>query len=235
MTGPGVDFSQLALDFRWDQSSDLACFVAQGNQEAVAAVEALETPHAQWLFFSGPADCGKTHLLHAACAQRGQGGQAAVYVSLAEHGGGSPALLEGLEHMALVAIDDLHEVAGRPDWEEAIFHTYNRLRDAGGQLMVAADRTPAGLEMGLPDLVSRLQAMLSLRLTPPDDERRRRILEQAARRRGLHLPPESVNYLLSREARDLSHLMALMDRLDAASLRSARRLTVPFIRGVLAG
>lgn len=235
MTSSGSDFPQLALDFRWDQSSDLACFVSQGNEEAVEAIQALETPQAPWLFLHGPPGCGKTHLLHAACTQRGREGKAAVYVSLTDHRGGSPGLLEGLEQVPLVAIDDLHQVAGRSEWEEAIFHAYNRLRDAGGQLVVAAERPPAGLEMALPDLVSRLQAMLSLRLTPPDDERRRCILQQAARRRGLHLPPESVNYLLSREARDLSHLMALMDRLDAASLRSARRLTVPFVREVLAG
>ena len=51
--------------------------------------------------------------------------------------------------------------------------------------------------------------------------------------RGLELPTASADYLLRHEARALRHLIEMLDRLDAASLEQARRLTVPFIRKVL--
>ncbi len=233
MNHPGALFPQLALDFRPDPTVDLAAFVPDGNEEAVALVRALATPAAQWLYVWGSSGSGRSHLLQAACGCIGDAGGTAVYIPLAECRHRSPDLLAGLERVALVAIDDLQLIAGQPAWEEAVFHCYNRVRDAGGQLVVAADQAPDGLGLGLADLVSRLQALLRLRLSPPDDARRRRVLAAAVARRGLDLPAASADYLLTREARDLRHLMAVVARLDEASLRSGRRLTVPFIRTVL--
>jgi DnaA family protein len=60
------------------------------------------------------------------------------------------------------------------------------------------------------------------------------LLQQRARGRGLELPDEVGRYLLARSARDIPSLLAVLDRLDHASLAAQRRLTVPFVREVLA-
>jgi DnaA family protein len=39
--------------------------------------------------------------------------------------------------------------------------------------------------------------------------------------------------MLNRSRRDMASLYRLLDRLDAAALQAKRRLTVPFVRGVL--
>lgn len=233
MTDGSSTSPQLALDFRWDDSADFATFVPDGNAEAMAVMQTAGQPGAPWVYLWGQPGTGKSHLLQAACGQAGRQGETAVYVPLADHAGGDPDLLEGLERVSLVVLDDLEHIAGAPAWEEALFHCHNRVRDAGGQMMVAAAAGPDALGLRLADLASRLQALLQFRLSPPDDARRRRILAQAAALRGLDLPEASADYLLRREARDLRHLLALLDRLDAASLQSGRRLTVPFIRTVL--
>ncbi len=224
---------QLALDFRWNQSADLARFERLGNEQVVAAIENLGTADGQSLYLSGPPGSGRSHLLQAACGEVSRRGATAVYLPLRDYCQADPALLEGFEHLTLVAIDDLDSVAGMTDWEEALFHCYNRLRDTGGHLLLAAGSAPSGLGLRLPDLVSRLDALLRFRLSPPDDARRAMILAHAAAERGLKLPSESARYLLRHEARDLHHLMQVLDRLDAASLQRQRRLTVPFIRSIL--
>ena len=43
-----------------------------------------------------------------------------------------------------------------------------------------------------------------------------------------------MDYLLSRFARDLGHLMSLLDRLDEYAMAHARALTVPLLRQMLA-
>lgn len=230
-----MDTGQLALDFRWNASADLESFESLGNEQAVAAIRALPAPAGESLYLSGPYGSGRSHLLQAACVEMSRVGETAVYIPLAEHIEASPQLLEGLEQLALVAIDDLDCIQGRADWEEALFHCYNRVRDVGGRMIIAASGAPASLGLSLPDLVSRLSALLRLSLTVPDDRRRQRILSLAAAQRGLDLPMASSAFLLRHEARDLHHLMQVLDQLDAASLRSGRRLTVPFIRSVLAG
>ncbi|MDR9413431.1 MAG: DnaA regulatory inactivator Hda [Spiribacter sp.] len=233
MTGSASTSPQLALDFRWDTRADFASFIADGNTEAVSALRTAGAPASPWMYVWGQPGTGKSHLMQAACGEAGRTGATAVYVPLADYPRATPDLLEGLERVTLVVLDDLHCIAGKAAWEEAVFHLHNRLRDAGGQLIVAAAVGPDSLGLGLADLVSRLQALLQFRLSPPDDARRRQILSRAAGQRGLALPQASADYLLRHEARDLRHLLACLERLDAASLQSGRRLTVPFIKTIL--
>jgi len=225
--------AQRALAFQWNDRADLASFVPHGNEQAVAAIRSLGDGHPQGLYLMGPGDSGKSHLLQAACGDATQKAGQAVYLPLAQLADQSPALLEGLDQLALVAIDDLAAVAGDPAWEEGLFHLYNRLRDQGGQLVVGARQAPAGLGLQLPDLVSRLEALLRLRLSAPDDQRRRLILKALLGQRGLTLPEPTIDYVLRHQSRDLDHLLTVVERLDAASLEAGRRLTVPFVREVL--
>lgn len=235
MTTDSADLrTQLALDFRRDPGATLASFVALGNEQVVAQIASLGAAPRASFYLSGAPESGKSHLLQAACEVVGRHGDTAAYLPLSELVNRSAGCLEGLEALGLVALDGLEVIAGNSEWEEAIFHCFNRLRDRGGALLVAATGAPETLGISLPDLVSRLQGLLRYRLPPPDDERRRAILMHQARLRGLELPGASADYLLRHEARALRHLITMLDRLDAASLEQARRLTVPFIREVLA-
>jgi DnaA family protein len=48
------------------------------------------------------------------------------------------------------------------------------------------------------------------------------------------LADEVIDYLLTRFARDLKHLMRLLDRLDEFALAAKRAVTVPLLRQMLA-
>ena len=50
----------------------------------------------------------------------------------------------------------------------------------------------------------------------------------------IFLSDDVMAYLLSHFARDLTHLMALLDRLDGYALARQRAVTVPLIRQMLA-
>lgn len=227
---------QLSLGLRLPASSRLDNFVAGANREAVAALrELLHADASGVLFLAGVSGSGKTHLLQAACRAVEADGAHAAYLPFAELIAHSPDVLEGLEHYRLLACDDLQAIAGRPAWEEAVFHLYNRLREAGGLLIGAANEVPDRLGLNLPDLRSRLAWGAVYALQPPDDAARQAILTQHARERGLELPAETAQYLLRRCPRDLHALVGLLERLDHAALRAQRRLTVPFVRSVLDG
>jgi DnaA family protein len=68
---------------------------------------------------------------------------------------------------------------------------------------------------------------------PLADTDRVRALQLRASMRGLDLPVETANYLLTRRKRDMASLYALLDRLDLESLKAQRRLTIPFVKTVL--
>ncbi len=235
MTEGAGPFRQLPLAFPWPAGVRLASFVAGANAAALDAVTRLAAGDGGFAHLSGEPASGKTHLLQAACAEAGAAGLTAAYVPLAAAatGGWDPGILEGLEGLALVCLDDLDRVAGDCRWEQALLHLYNRCRDAGRGLLVASRHGPQDAAIRLADLRSRLAWGLGYRLAPLDDDGRLAVLAGRARLRGLDLPEAVGRYLLSRYPRDLPTLVALLDRLDAASLAEQRALTVPFVRSLL--
>ena len=155
------------------------------------------------------------------------------YLPLAELADYGPELLDNLEQCELVCLDDLDAVAGRADWEEALFHLFNRLRDAGKRLLLAAATSPRELGVQLPDLQSRLTLALVFQLQELADEDKLRALQLRASRRGLQMPDEVGRFILTRGARSMSALFELLEQLDQASLQAQRKLTIPFLKETL--
>ncbi len=110
-------------------------------------------------------------------------------------------MLEEVERLDLVAIDDLDRVVGRKRWEEALFHAFNRLRDDGRRLIVAASVPPRQLAVTLPDLASRLTWGMTFQVPGLDDQGRLDALRLRARGRGMELPDEVARYILHRGPR----------------------------------
>src|SRR5690606_15984203 len=108
------------------------------------------------IYLCGARGQGLSHLLQASCHEAARHQQTAVYLPLSELLNESPEMLHGLEALSLICIDDLQCLGASRAWEEAVFHLYNRVRDADGTLILAAKDLPQALPLQLPDLVSRL-------------------------------------------------------------------------------
>ena len=226
---------QIPLPFSLPDDATFDAFFAHAG--AVASVGALRqglvNPPLR-AFLHGPAGSGRTHLLQACCHDAEVRGQAFVYLPLLELRDMPPAeLLADLEACPLVCLDDLDAVLGDARWEESLFHFHNRLLDRGASLLLAARLPPSSLAVKLPDLRSRLQALLVLPLALPDDEALLGALVLRARGRGMALDPEVARYIVSRATRSVPGLLAVLDVLDARSLSAGRRLSIPFVREAL--
>jgi len=225
---------QLPLGWRWPAQQRFDSFHVGANGVATALVQrAAEVEGASWVFLSGATGSGKTHLLIGACNAAEAAQRRAQYVPLRLLGGDRAATLRGLGGCDLLALDDVDALAGEPAAEHALFDLYNRCRAEGPALLFAAAATPAQCGFGLPDLVSRLAMCTQATLKPLDDAERRAVLRSRAEARGLVLDEAVLDFLFSRHARDLGSLNALLERIDRASLAAKRRVTVPFLRGLL--
>lgn len=226
---------QLPLGVQLGVSLRFETFAEGANREAVAALRRLAddgSPVPVWIY--GPAGAGKSHLLQAACAAAGGAGRSSAWLPLAQVRADGPALLEGFEHLGLVAIDDLDVIAGDHAWEAALFTLYNGLAEQGGRLAIAAAASPAATPIRLRDLASRLAASEVYQLEPLAESGQPAALRQRAERRGLELPDETLVFLTRRAPRDFATLCRMLDALDTESLAAQRRLTVPFVREWLA-
>lgn len=221
--------NQLLLGIGLRDSESFANFYPAQNEQVL---QGLQQTDEAFIYLWGSRGCGKTHLLQAMCRQLAERGQTVAYLPLKEEGM-MPQMLEGMEMMSLLAIDDLDRIAGNAEWEAALFHLYNRIRDAGGRLLVAARVGPAALPVQLRDLASRLSYGLTLQMHEPGDEEKLKLLQLRAANRGFDLPQEVANYLLKRCERDMTSLIGLLERLDSATLQAQRKLTIPFVKSLL--
>lgn len=225
---------QLPLGIEMPQTATLDAFVGTTNAPVCAAVAAIVAGHGQRLYLHGPRATGKTHLLQAACRAISDAGQRCAYVPLRHMAAQAHALLPGMQMLDCVCLDDVGAIAGDREAEIALVGLIDGLRARNGRLLVG-DRFPVtALPLKLADLASRLSGCATHKLVELDDADKKQLLVSGAAQRGLQLPDATARYLLRRVARDVPSLMAALARLDAASLAAQRRLTIPFVKQVLA-
>ena len=189
--------------------------------------------HEPFIYLHGASGSGKSYLLQAVCNAADVSGFSSIYLPLTERAEYSVEMLDGLEQFDLLCIDGVDQIDGDIFWQEGLFHLYNRVRDAGGVLIVSGDQTPANLRLELADLKSRLAWGLSFKLHPISDDQKVSALQKNAEDRGLQLNDELAKYLLSRGSRELSDQLGYLEALDQASLQHQRKLTIPFAKQVL--
>lgn len=223
--------SQLALPLQLADHAVFASYLATGNESLVAALQAQAAgTHTDGCYFWGAAATGKTHLLQAVCASAGD---QAAYLPITLLTESRPEILQGLANRRVVCVDDIDAVAGKPAWELALFDLCNQVFDAKGCLIAAAGAAPRAAAFQLADLQSRLSQLPTYQLKGLDDDDTCRALQLRAGHRGLDLPDDTAQFLISRNRRDMASLYKLLDKLDLAALRAQRRLTIPFVKQVL--
>lgn len=226
--------SQLPLGLSLRDEATFSNFYAGKNAEMVTELKNTASGQGERIIYlCGTRGQGCSHLLQASCHEAQQHQLTSAYLPLSSLLAISPEVLSGFETFSLVCIDDLHLAAGHPEWEEALFHFYNRIYDAGGRIVMAANDLPKSINIGLPDLVSRLSWGIVFQLHPLTDEEKLAVLTMRANHRGISLPEEVGKYILTHCPRHMGTLFAALDALDKASLAAQRRLTVPFVKEVL--
>ncbi len=224
--------AQLPLGLRFTRDQRLETFHG-APLGLMAALAGLVAAQVEGVFLAGPDGSGRSHLLLGACAEAAETGRSVSYLPLRELGGHAVDALARQAAVQVACVDDVHAVAGQPACELALFDFHNRVRDAGGTLLYAADAAPIHLPLALPDLRSRLAQCAQFTLSASGEAARRQIVRERGLARGLELDEPVLDYLFRRSRRDLVSLTALLDRLDRESLAAQRRITVPFLRQVL--
>jgi len=224
---------QLPLGVSLRHRRSFSNFIAGQNTAAVAVLRDLLLAHnGGVVYLWGSSGSGKSHLLEACCGDPSMDGRPVAYLPL----GGTqvaPEMLSGLAEIQLLCIDDVDRVAGDGAWEEALFHLYNQAEQLACPIVLAAGAPPRASAWRLPDLASRLSAAVVWRLRALDDAERREALQLHARERGFSLSDEVVTFVMKRLRRDMVSLSAFLERLDRSSLAAQRRITVPFVKGLL--
>ena len=160
----------------------------------------------------GPEASGKSHLASIWAEQSGARSTSAHALTAAAVPG---ALATG----ALV-IEDLKPASVD---ERALFHLLNLAREEDAFVLMTARAPPTEVE--LRDLRSRLRAVPTVQLLPPDDHLFRALIVKFCADRQLAVDESIVSYLTTRLERSYAAVRKTVERLDAEALRLGRPVT----------
>jgi len=227
-------FTQLTLDIALKDSYSFDTFVTGGNSLLIDVLKNTAGNAEKQVYLWGAEGSGKTHLLHALCQFHANENINLSYLPITQFINYSPEVFKGQEKMQLCCIDDVHLLQNKPDWQEALFDLINRIRESGTRLIVVANQPPTDIKIELKDLTSRLQWGPIFKLNALSDKEKCEALQQRALCRGFELADNVASYLLNNCNREIADLFAVLDALDKAQLQQHRRLTIPFVKSVLA-
>jgi chromosomal replication initiation ATPase DnaA len=109
--------------------------------------------------------------------------------------------------------------------ERALFHLLNLAREEDAFVLLTARAAPAGFPVTIRDLHSRLRAVPSVALTPPDDALLRSLIVKLAADRQLAVDEALTNYLANHIERSFTAAHSAVVRLDEEAMRQHRPVT----------
>jgi chromosomal replication initiator protein len=209
------------------------------NQMAFEAARTFAASDAMGngLVVHGPCGVGKTHLLQGVCrARRASRPQHRVryltaeqftneYIQSVRHGT-IDAFRARVRRVDLLAIDDVHFLAGKTATQNEFLHTLDAVQLSGAQVMLASDEHPHLVRRLAQSLISRMLAGMVVRIDPPDRALRLALVRLAARRRGLELSAEAQDAVAAKCVGGARHIEGVVASLEAMrSLHGAGSVT----------
>lgn len=227
---------QLLPGFTTKDTADFAGFYAPSSLRLVKSTlqQFINDSVPDFIYISGEKDTGKSHLLQAVCNLADHCGKTSMYFSLADIKDYSPEeILESIDYVEFLCLDDVDAIAGNKQWEEALFHLFNKRHSAQTSVYFSATVPAKQLNVELSDLQSRLASCLSFQLPRMSDEEKSDFIQFRAEQRGIKVKDNCVSFIIKRSGRSLGDLVEMLELLDRESLAAKRKdITIPFVKEV---
>ncbi len=162
----------------------------------------------------GPEGSGKSHL--AAIWAEEAGARSTTAHAL------TAAAVPGALATGALVVEDLKS----SDFDErALFHLMNLAREDEASVLITARVPPSAFQFELRDLRSRLRAVPTVSLLPPDDQLFRALIVKLCADRQLSVDEAVVSYLTTRIERSYAAARQAVELLDSEALRLGRPVT----------
>ncbi len=215
---------QLAFELPHRPALDAQNFlVSTSNGAAVDLIDRWPCWETASALVVGPRSAGKSHLANV---WRLRSGAAVVRgEELCE------AVIPLLTDRRALVVEDIDQgVAG----ERILFHALNVAREQQCSLLLTSTRPPGEMEIGLPDLRSRLRALPVMAIEAPDEGLLHAVLIKLFADRQLAVEPHVIAYLTRNMERSMAFAAQLVDEVDREALASHRRVSRALAADVLA-
>jgi chromosomal replication initiation ATPase DnaA len=217
-TSPG----QLVLDLAHRPALGAEDFLISGSNQAAADIVDRwpDWPHA-CVVVVAPQGAGKTHLANVWRLK-----SAAMRLEAAALAEADVARVQGA-----VLVEDLHAGIGE---ERVLFHLLNLVREHKLTMLLTSRRAPGELELGLPDLRSRLRALPLVTIAAPDAALLKAVLVKHFADRQLPVEPHVISYIALHMEQSMQAAAAVVAEIDRQALAAHRKVTRALAAEILA-
>lgn len=217
--------------------------VARSIGEAIANDPRLQTFNP--LFVFGPCGVGKTHLIQAIGIRLKERDPRArvLYITARLFESQFTAAVQRskvnefisfYQSIDTLIIDDIQDFIGKDKTQRTFFHIFNHLKQNAKQLIMSCDCPPSDMEGMEERLLSRFKSGMTAQLEKPDLTLRLSVLRQKARRDGLELPEDVIQFIANNVTDSIRELEGVVVSLLAHATFMNREISVDLARRVLA-
>lgn len=215
--------SQLRLTFPAERARFDDVVVTTANRSAVTMLKSKQKWHGDILCIIGPRACGLGYLLKAWTDANDANFLAAEAFDQLD--------TPGLE--AFASRPGAIDLADQVTRSDLLLMVLNLFQANDQRLLLSARSSPSSWPASQGDLSSRLRAIPTTEILPPDDEMVLKRLQAGCRQRFIRLETETAHYIAMRLERSYEAIEDYIRRLDAAISDTGRAPSIHLARTVL--
>jgi len=199
------------------------------------------------LFVHGGYGVGKTHLLQGVCNAVTEKRPQTNWMYLSAEDFVNQFVLalktkkletfrQRMRQTDLLAIDDIHFLAGKLSMQEEFLHTFNTINLAGKQVVLASDAHPKMISQLSEKLVNRFVSGMVVKIEPPDMETRCRICKQfiaSIKTQSVPVPDGVIRYVAENLRASVRELEGALLKLIAYAALKNEKMSTAMAKAVL--
>ena len=221
---------QLALQIQINERASLNnFFVSKKNNKTIQILKniLLGFDKRVQIFIDDLGSNGKSYLLQAICNDFSNSNNSSIYIPMQEAINLDPSILEGVSELNLICIDDIDLINKRREWEIALFNLINECYEKECFLLLSGSINK--LE-AIPDLVSRIKKMETLRLEAINDDELLEATKAISKNLNIEISDKNMNYLINNSKRDIKTIFRTLSQLEKESLERKKSIGLNLIK-----
>ena len=223
---------QLALQIQVNERASLKNFFVSKNNNKTFQIlkDLLNSNNGAQIFIDDLGSNGKSYLLQAICNDFSESNNSSIYIPMEEAINLDPSILEGVSELNLICIDDVDLINKRGEWEIALFNLINECYEKECFLLLSGSINK--LE-AIPDLVSRIKKMETLRLEAINDDELLEATQAISKNLNIEISDKNMNYLINNSKRDIKTIFRTLSQLERESLERKKSIGLNLIKEVI--
>ena len=229
MTNP----RQLALQIQINERASLNnFFVSKNNNKTIQILKNIlvGSDNGVQIFIDDLGSNGKSYLLQAICNDFSNSNNSSIYIPMQEAINLDPSILEGVCELNLICIDDVDLINKRREWEIALFNLINECYEKECFLLLSGSINKFE---AIPDLVSRIKKMETLRLEAINDDELLEATQAISKNLNIEISDKNMNYLINNSKRDIKTIFRTLSQLERESLERKKSIGLNLIKEVI--